>query len=161
MQGQEAGSQRHLIEAVLSQVKELMSEALGAIVKVEQVGWIEMRWDLPDLTVTWSPGNSNRNLHAWLDGSWPVYTLRFEGAAWQDDEEKLERRVAFFPGPTGSVTVRGSFDRPIITILERERLHDGVKKLVVEVNYASMEPQHTHLHTLPRLPGTHPSLPRT
>ncbi len=140
MQAQQPNLERQMTGEVLKLVKDLVQQALAGIgIDTNKVGWTEMRWDVADLTATWSHADYNRNVHGWLEGHWPTYTLRFEGSVWMDEEPKKLRRVQFFSGPTGLVELEGPFDRPRITMTDGQNLRDKVKKLAERVNQGPRE----------------------
>jgi hypothetical protein len=106
----------------------------GTVASSELV-WTEMRWDTPDVTAMWKLDDSQRNVHGWLGGDWPVFSLRFEGAAWQDDEQRLRRRVVFLSGPASAlrVTNGGMLDPQIEVSGSRESLTKELQMLVARL----------------------------
>lgn len=118
--------------------------------------WTEMRWDAVDITATWSEGESYRNIHGWVVGDWPAFSLRFEGAAWEDDEKDLCRRVVFFSGPATSVkVVGGGSAQPKIEIPNREGLVKDVQGFVAQVRNAQQLKAAPWDHRLPPRPEPH------
>src|SRR5688500_10503740 len=95
----------HFLNRLLGEVRSLMEAALDRDMGATGLKWTEKRWNTADVTVTWDLQGSHRNIHGWLGGEWPVFSLQFEGAAWEDDDEHLRRRVLFLSGPSSALTV--------------------------------------------------------
>src|SRR5437870_3483269 len=93
------------VQRLLTEVRNIVKTAVESVNLQSRVEWTDMRWDAVDVTVKWSQGESYRNVHGWVGEDWPVFSLRFEGAAWEDDEQNLRRRVVFFTGPTATMKV--------------------------------------------------------
>ena len=132
---------RPLWLALLRVVKTLMEEALlKAEIPTEDVRWTERRWDVPDITASWPKDRGTRNLHAWIRGSWPRFFLEVEGAAWQDDEKRLERRVRLLPFPNrpGVLIAEGLASSPEVAIPNKEDLEDGLYKLASDLKAARL-----------------------
>jgi len=116
---------------LLSEVRSIMQTALTGVIEPSELRWAEKRWDAADVTATWDLGDSHRNLHGWLGGDWPVYSVRFEGAAWQDDEHRLQRRVIFVSGPISGLSVEeGGKQQPHIRFDSRETVTAELKDLI-------------------------------
>src|SRR4051794_25522829 len=116
-------------ERMLGDVRRLLRDAVSARdISLENVRWTERRWDAVDVTVAWPREHPSRNIHAWLNGSWPRFDLEVEGAQWQDDEQNLKRRVRFFafPGrrgqPAAVITLEGPADDPQVHIIDESEL---------------------------------------
>lgn len=132
-------SERTYWSFILRKVREAMEKALDHEgVSPSSVSWTEMRWDVPDVTATWTTDEMNRNMHAWLSGGWPSYRADFEGAVWQDDEDKGERRARFIPGPFAYVRVGGPADSPSVRIDQWDQLMSALRGLVIEIQEATL-----------------------
>jgi len=149
--------ERILWQRILRVVQPLMEEALiKAGVSQSDIQWTEMRWDMPDITASWPRDNPTRNIHASLRSpAWPRFYLEVEGAAWEDDEEKSQRRVRFlsFPGrqggPAGVITVSGLAADPVVTVIDKDRLSNGLDQLAKDLRW---EPLNLGVSTYPLQP---------
>ena len=140
MTGRHPAGERAFVEQLLAEVRSVMKTALQYAVPPSGVDWTEMRWDTVDITATWSPGNSHRNIHGWVGGDWPIFSLRFEGSAWEDDENNLRRRVVFLAGPDTVLRVReGGTAHPKIDVPDREQLVKDVGGLVERLQRAELK----------------------
>ncbi len=126
-------SQRATWQRILDAIRrQVIEPALkNAYIDLERVDWTYMRWDALDIEAAWPEDEPQRNVHAWLTGDWPRYTLNFEGAAWQDDRDKLKRRVAFFGGPASMVELQPPWDNPQVDIRNAEQLASQVNEQVI------------------------------
>jgi hypothetical protein len=57
------------------------------------------RWGYPEVMARWSRNGTGYNLQAKVNGGPLAYLADFDGAAWQDDERALLRRIVWVPGP--------------------------------------------------------------
>ena len=104
----------------------------------EDIGRTWFRWDMPDITFAWPKIKPSRMIHTWLMGEWPRYQLHFEGAAWKDEEEKLERKVIFYPLKLDFRLIKwivavGSAEEFFPEIVGPPELNSGVLDLVKSV----------------------------
>ena len=129
-----------------------MQRALNHAVPASGLEWTEMRWDTVDITATWSQDESHRNIHGWVLGDWPVFSLRFEGSAWEDDERSLSRRVVFFSGPMTTVRVveGGSTPQAKIEIPNPDALVKDVQGLVARLQAVKLKDAPWDHKLLPR-----------
>jgi hypothetical protein len=123
-------------QRVLEQIKSIMEGTLSqeGVIPSHPVKWTKMRWDVPDITASWSDGSQSRNIHLWLKGDWPRLYLELEGAAWED--AGTQRMVQFFPSkrlPTYAVEIRGSALQPNIFVIDQRKLETDLRRLVAEV----------------------------
>lgn len=139
-QGPRQITQRAVWDKILNKVRdELIKPALSAKnIGLDQVQETRFRWDALDITVAWPKDGTDRNVHAWLTDEWPTYRLNFEGAAWQDDWEKLKRRVLFFKGPWEFVELSPPWNDPKVDIANPFELSEKVGALVREVQEADL-----------------------
>ena len=136
---EEKASDRVFAEKAIGELRSLIGGALRAAALDAQPSWTDMRWDVVDVTATWSRGNERRNLHGWLTGDWPSFVVSFEGAAWEDNEATLHRRVLFFSGPTTSLMVaQGGVANPEIRVRDRESLASSLREFAQRVDRAEL-----------------------
>jgi hypothetical protein len=57
------------------------------------------RWGYPEVMARWSRDGTAYNMQAKVNGGPVAYVADFDGAAWQDDERALRRRIVWVPGP--------------------------------------------------------------
>lgn len=133
-------------ENILEVIRELMQDALTkASILPNDIRWTERRWDVPDVTASWPNVRPVRNIHAWIrGGGWPTFFLEVEGAVWEDDLAKSERRVRFlpFPGrqgrPAGVITVGGLAANPKVTVVDKDELGNGLEKLAKDLQNSGL-----------------------
>lgn len=129
-------NERSFLDRLLKEVRDLMH---GELKNVPGVQWIEKRWDAVDVTAKWPKDQSHRNIHGWITGDWPEFWVRFEGAAWRDDEENLLRRVVLLTGPQGQLrVVEGGTLAPTIEF-DRGTLGKNLHNLVEQVRKIELD----------------------
>jgi len=130
--GDVTSGEPHFLNRLSGEVRSLMEAALNGTIEPIDVKWTEKRWDAADVTATWDLDDSHRNIHGWLGGDWPSFSLQFEGAAWQDDEHRLRRRVIFLSGPTSALKIsEGGKQQPKIDVSgSRESLTANLRELI-------------------------------
>lgn len=125
--------------AILKQAREAVEGTLrGHGIKYDLS---EFRWDTPDFTFSWPKRDSDRNsegqyrnIHCWVEGRWPVYSLNIEAAAWHD--QNLERRVAFVHSVSLRVTGMSKREELSGESIKIEGLEDTVVKVLDAVKDA-------------------------
>lgn len=136
--------ERSLWRNMLKVIRPLIEKALvdADIEGGDNIQWTEMRWDIPDITASWPKDRPTRNIHGWIrGGSWPRFFLEFEGAIWEDDEEKLQRRLRFFsfPGRPGVLTLSGLASVPVVAIENGAELQSGLDMLARDLSNAKLD----------------------
>lgn len=126
--------------AILGQAREVV----GATLRNRGIKYdiAEFRWDVPDLTFSWPerPTASQmqeqyHNIHCWVEGSWPSYSLHIEAAMWRD--ENSERRIVFVPSTSLRVTVSGTPEEPSVAGIKN--LQNSVRRMADDVSGARIE----------------------
>jgi hypothetical protein len=75
-------------QAILSAAKiETMQVLSTARIAVKE--WREHRWDVPDFIASWEvvADKTEANIHVWVEGRQPNYTVFVEGNKWKDTPE--------------------------------------------------------------------------
>ena len=130
---------------IIKEIRDLMEAAMiAADIPPEGIEWTAMRWDTPDVTAAWPrdahAGGIRRNIHGWIKGDWPRYSLEIEGSAWRDDEGsggRYYRKVSWPPHswPVCEIVASGSIADPVITIVNEADLRDDLDDLVVIIKH--------------------------
>lgn len=138
----EASPERLFHQRLLGEIRPLMENALlEAGIPPDDINWVERKHDMVDLTATWPKERPSRSIHTTLTGNGPTrFPVEAEGHVWEDDEERLERmniRVFPFPvqgiEPPGVVVVSGMLSDPAVTIVNKDELLDGMRRLAKDV----------------------------
>ncbi|MBI4233752.1 MAG: hypothetical protein HY686_04860 [Chloroflexi bacterium] len=134
-----------LLQKLLSEVKQVIRDAMTRHIPETDVAWTQMRWGIPDITASWPKQNPTRNIHAWLEGTWPSYEVRFEGAQWVDDEKGLKRRVRFFRAQGAPLHLQGAVEEQQEAVLRkawrdgREQVIDRIAALMRDMDSAKLD----------------------
>lgn len=139
-------SERALHQRMLRAIQPLIEQALAdAGAGPDDIRWTEMRHEMPDITASWPKDRPTRNIHLFVAGPGPSrFPIEGEGAAWEDDEERLERRVLFFSfagprgEPPGVLLLEGDPSRPKVIIPNKGEFLSGLKELASNVMSATV-----------------------
>lgn len=135
------GSEGSVWRLILGEARKVIENALGRAEKrIAEYDIVEFRWDVPDLTFSWpkydGDGKQYRNIHVWLEGRWPSYSLHVEGATWLD--EGPGRRMRLIQPTSLAVRVKGELERPASVEFTHD-LGETVRKMIGAVSGASPE----------------------
>ncbi|GEM_PF-4795656 len=98
--------------------------------------WRDFRWDMPDVSASWDTlDKAEANLHVWISGERPTYTLGTEGNKWRDQLTK--RRFKNIPGQDVEVYWDSQDEPPDLTKLQWVLAEVVDKTLSAELNNGS------------------------
>jgi hypothetical protein len=133
------GSEGSVWKLILGEARKVIENALGREgINIGGCDVAEFRWDVPDVTFSWpkyeGDGHQYRNIHVWLEGRWPSYSLHVECATWLDGGSG--RRIRFIHPTSLAVRVEGKVERPDSVEFTGD-LPDTLKKMISAVSEAS------------------------